>query len=305
MYKVMVFLSAYNGEKYLKQQIDSILNQKEVMVFITVRDDGSCDETLEIIKDYARQYNNISYISGNNIGFRKSFWKLLRSAENKYDYYAFSDQDDVWYETKLRDAVKVLQTDKNKYQLYATGMDVVSDKLEHLSCQTFPKLRISYGSALSRQRLAGCTMVFNRGLFELCHQIKMDENKDEIISHDGLLYYTCLLCGGKLFFRQESSMMFRRHAETVTEQGKGLWAKIRTLFRVFGRDRNKRFRQTLYLYNNLKDMITDENKALVELIMHYRDNWLNTIKLSLCHEINCGLLSVDISNRMAILCRRY
>lgn len=93
--KVIVLMSTYNGEKYLKEQIDSILNQVKVEVFLMIRDDGSSDNTIAILKEYERQNRNIKIIKGKNIGVGNSFMQLLYNSAEA-EYYAFADQDDVW-----------------------------------------------------------------------------------------------------------------------------------------------------------------------------------------------------------------
>ena len=91
MKKVQVLLSTYNGEKYLKEQLDSIIAQKGVDVHILARDDGSKDDTIKILEGY----ENIDIIKGSNIGVCKSFFELINKS-GEYDYYSFADQDDVW-----------------------------------------------------------------------------------------------------------------------------------------------------------------------------------------------------------------
>ena len=89
--KVAILLSTYNGEKYVKEQIDSFLNQTYKNVEIIVRDDGSKDSTVKILKEYQNNYNNIKLTVGKNLGFIKSFFELLKLGDA--DYYAFADQD--------------------------------------------------------------------------------------------------------------------------------------------------------------------------------------------------------------------
>ena len=95
MKTVAVLMSTYNGENYIKEQIESIFNQKGVIVKLYVRDDGSKDRTLEILKDY-----NVNLEKGTNIGYIKSFMWLIKNVPFA-DYYALADQDDVWDEDKL------------------------------------------------------------------------------------------------------------------------------------------------------------------------------------------------------------
>ena len=74
MYTVQVLLSTYNGETYLKQQLDSILNQKNVAVKLFVRDDGSSDGTVDILRAYAALHDNICYLCGENCGVVACFF---------------------------------------------------------------------------------------------------------------------------------------------------------------------------------------------------------------------------------------
>ena len=97
--KVAVLLSTYNGEKYVGAQIHSILTQNYKNIEIVVRDDGSKDKTVEIIKEYMQKYSNIVLHQGENLGFIKSFFELLKYEDA--DYYAFADQDDIWLPNKI------------------------------------------------------------------------------------------------------------------------------------------------------------------------------------------------------------
>lgn len=107
MYSVSVLMSTYNGAKYVREQIESILSQIGVEVKLTVRDDGSNDLTCEILKEYA-SLGKIALIKGENVGVSKSFFILLDSSPD-CDFYAFSDQDDIWHNDKLLNAVKCME----------------------------------------------------------------------------------------------------------------------------------------------------------------------------------------------------
>ena len=104
-YKVMVLLSSYNGEKYIREQLDSILTQQGVEVTLLVRDDGSRDATPRILREYAERCKNVIVLPEENVGCVSSFRKLLTEAYNyidRVDYFAFADQDDVWLPEKLK-----------------------------------------------------------------------------------------------------------------------------------------------------------------------------------------------------------
>ena len=101
MLKVNILMSTYNGEKYIEEQIQSILNQEEVIIKLYIRDDGSTDNTVKIIESFNKE--NIVLFKMSNIGWKKSSLELTKLVEYHDDeYYAFSDQDDVWKKIKFQ-----------------------------------------------------------------------------------------------------------------------------------------------------------------------------------------------------------
>lgn len=86
MKSVLVLMSTYNGEKYLAEQIDSILQQQDVKVYLLARDDGSHDSTFKILEKYSLQHDNIKCVKGENVGFIQSFSKLVCMAANTDDF---------------------------------------------------------------------------------------------------------------------------------------------------------------------------------------------------------------------------
>ena len=101
--KIAVLMSTYNGEEFLRDQIESILNQEKVNVTLYVRDDGSSDRTVEILSSYEEQ-GKLKLICGKNCGVGNSFMHLLYTSDQDFDFYAFSDQDDIWLPDKLYSA---------------------------------------------------------------------------------------------------------------------------------------------------------------------------------------------------------
>lgn len=97
--KVQVLMSTYNGERFLQEQIESILNQSWKNLDILIRDDGSRDQTREILKDYSEKYSNVYIFLEENCGVARSFFELLKKSDA--DYVAFCDQDDIWMEQKI------------------------------------------------------------------------------------------------------------------------------------------------------------------------------------------------------------
>ena len=102
MEKIDILLATYNGSKYLHEQLDSILSQSYENINVIIRDDGSSDNTVMIIKEYEQKDNRVKLLSDNlgNLGFVRNFEELMKNSTS--EYLMFSDQDDIWYIIKLK-----------------------------------------------------------------------------------------------------------------------------------------------------------------------------------------------------------
>ena len=116
--KVAVLLSTYNGEKYIRCQLESILNQRLDREFsIFVRDDGSNDNTVQILESY--NDHRIVITRGNNLGANRSFLELIKkdkSLPSEYEFFSFADQDDQWHLDKLQIAVDMLEKEDSSHE---------------------------------------------------------------------------------------------------------------------------------------------------------------------------------------------
>ncbi|MCD7864076.1 MAG: glycosyltransferase [Lachnospiraceae bacterium] len=306
MDKILVVMSTYNGERYVEAQIESIMGQKDVDVTLLIRDDGSKDHTCEVIEQCMERYPDIRLIKGENIGYRKSFFNTLTAEREKaYDFYAFADQDDVWEPNKLKRAVYGLKRRNKPVMLYASALRVVDEDLNFRYDNAFPGIRIHYGSALTRQRLAGCTMVFSKGLYELCCLYQAKPGNEDLLSHDGLVYYICLLCGGDVIFDKKSYINYRRHADAFSRQGKSFWLKAESVLNIFTTSKNERYKQTKALADVYYERMPTDVQKTVDKVLNYQNSVHDTLALFLDPQFDSGLKSVDIVNKLAILMRCY
>lgn len=197
MKKVLVLMSTYNGEKYLRTQIDSILTQEEVDVYLFVRDDGSRDSTLQILEEYSIRHENFEFIKGNNVGFVQSFSTLVRLAVDygAFDYYAFSDQDDIWYNNKLKTAVAALQkTDESIPILFASNCMLVNKDGVDIRLLRNQDLHYREGNCLYSGSVQGCSMAFNRKALTL-----YAKHLPVKAYHDTWMLYICGIFGKVLY----------------------------------------------------------------------------------------------------------
>lgn len=300
--KIAVMLSSYNGEKYIEEQIESILSQEKVKVYLYIRDDGSTDGTKKILEKYTDN-TNIIIEFGENLGFQRSFMQIVGKIQNQYDYYAFADQDDYWKKEKLLEAVKILEKNRGT-ELYTSALDVVDEFLQHQYYNEFSKLRKSFGSAISRQRLAGCTMVFTPKILEMTKEFPIDEYYT-IFSHDAIVYYLTLLSGNNVYFDKKSFISFRRHKGTITEHGKGFIKRVKSVTNIFSENKAWKYHQINVLYNYYNENMTTEIKAYCMRVLNYKENFINTIRFAMDKRVRCGIFSVDFINIIAIILHCY
>ena len=114
MEKIDILLATYNGSKYLHEQLDSILSQSYGNINVIIRDDGSSDNTVMIIKEYEQKDNRVKLLSDNlgNLGFVRNFEELMKNSTS--EYLMFSDQDDIWYNNKVETSYKRIKAIEEK-----------------------------------------------------------------------------------------------------------------------------------------------------------------------------------------------
>ena len=203
--RILVLLSAYNGEKYISAQIESILHQKiEHQVDLLIRDDGSNDDTLNILQEYETKYpDRIKVVEGKNIGYIKSFFWLIQEA-NGYDYYSLSDQDDVWLDNKLDIAVKYLEQEDSKIPLlYASTSYLVHDDLIPFGTTQKKKREITFYNTIIQNFLPGHEQVMNQALLD---ELKKPINYAKIYVYDSWITNVAMV-KGKIIFNNDSRLL--------------------------------------------------------------------------------------------------
>lgn len=219
MKSVCILLSTYNGEKYLKEQLDSILVQTYTDWTLYIRDDGSRDNTEAIIDSYVARYENIKKLpSEGNVGVIRSFELLLKGVDA--DYYFFCDQDDFWLPTKLQKSMdKMLETEQqcpNAPVGVFCDAKVVDEKLNEIFPSFWEISRIKPALLDTFERLAvhnaaaGCTMLINH-VAKVCSLPFVEE----VRMHDYWILLSILAKGGKLAYVDEALMLYRQHGGNV------------------------------------------------------------------------------------------
>lgn len=303
---VTVLMSTYNGEKYLEQQIDSIMNQEDVYTTLVVRDDGSSDKTVDVVNGLITKYpDRISVISGENVGFKISFFRLLDAGlHTNSQYYAFSDQDDVWNPHKLRVAVENIK-EKNSYSLYASAVTNTDEELNVIDVHQFNDMPVTLESAFTRPRLAGCTYVYTRKLAEVCSRINaFDDLKEPIPAHD-FLVLAIALGSGRVIVDDDSYILHRWLKSSITSGGSGFLKRLKIEKNmVWGN--NKYYSTSAKLFLEIaEDILTPDAKRYLKLVFESPESFSLRYKLLKNKKMNCGSRIGNIENKAKIILNRY
>lgn len=280
MEQVTVLMSTYNGEKYLEEQINSILNQENVKVTLIIRDDGSSDNTLKILKRY-KDEDKLIFYRGENLGPAKSFFNLLNSkyvkSDNSNMYYAFSDQDDVWKENKLYRAIKILnmQQYKNIPSLYCADFQRIDENGNKLK-NNFHFTTSTFNFSVVCSYCTGCTMVFNTQLYKKI----LNKIPSKMVMHDDWIHKVCLAIGGRVYFDSNyRAVLYRQHYGNVVGSRRGIFTKINNLYQRLFISRDSMLKE----YQEIRLMyypdIPEKNKKVINEVIDYKSkSFISRIK---------------------------
>lgn len=283
---IAVIMSTYNGELYLAEQIDSILNQEDVDFKLFIRDDGSTDNTPDILLDYSRNYSNVYFCNQGrrkNLGIKNSFMSLLKEVmENnpRIRYFAFADQDDVWKKDKLKSALKLMVESDGKEdhpKLYYSSKTFVDKNLDLISEEKI-KFYGDFFDALWASQASGCTMVFNRAL-AICSQIK--EPSDDLFLHDSWIYRLAVLCGADIVFDPRSHILYRQHEKNNCGMNALKMIDLDAWRRIFARSPHRVQKKIKEINNIRDDIVCEKYKKYVHWVLTYNKSLLSWLHLAL------------------------
>lgn len=300
--KVEVLMSTYNGMMYIERQITSILNQKGVDVHITIRDDGSTDQTVDALQRCADLFPcKIKIVVGENIGYKRSFLTLLSYAEEA-DYYAFSDQDDIWTEAKLRSAMDFMQ-DKSKV-LYVSNLTICNTDLEVLSKTNISSQYSSIYSEFTRHRYAGCTYVFDKELKQMVARFSnLSLPKEQMPSHDALIARCAYACG-EVVIDENSYIYHIRYNHSVTIKNNSILERMKREWCDLMRP-SMSLTTAKVILDNIPEYVTENNAIFLRQIVTYRQSLRSWLSLLFNSNMTSGILLCDLLCKLKILMRKY
>lgn len=206
-YFISVAMATYNGEKYIKEQLESILCQLNDNDEIIISDDGSTDNTIDIINSF--EDKRIKVFSGPKNGVKKNFENAITNCKGKYIF--LSDQDDIWMNNKIKVILKLLN--EKKYSCVVHDCVVFNSDDEKIINNSFYKLKNSGKGIIKniiKNTYIGCCMAFDRNILN-----KILPIPNNIEMHDqwiGIISEKC----GKVHFCKNKLIKYRRHSDNVS-----------------------------------------------------------------------------------------
>lgn len=286
-------MSTYNGERYLKEQLDSLYAQKGVDLHILVRDDGSQDSTISLLYDYQQHKGKITILQEKNIGAAYSFYELIRYATEDmpaFDYYAFSDQDDVWFEDKLISSINLMESSKGKYKMTYCDQQPTDGNLQPINLFQ-EQDHGSIGANIVSNHIAGCVQMYNRQLFLNLNAINSTVAKKKLgkpmFFHDSWGAAVAYALGAEVLHDAHPRMYYRQHGHNVVGAGKnGCINKIVTRIKRYLENKGRsKSMKCEYIRLCLWDDVKEENKYFVDLCANYRQNFSKRLKLWSCRQL--------------------
>ena len=270
--KVNILMSTYNGQQFLAEQIRSIQEQSYTDWTLFIRDDGSSDNTKEILKDFEHQDSRIHLIDNDksdNLGVIKSFHKLVN--HDRADYYFFSDQDDVWLPNKLELSLKEAQNYLADLPLMVyMDLKVVNQDLKIMT-ESMVKSQSHHANTelvqeLTENTVTGGVAMINHALAE------MWQETDDILMHD---WYLALLASafGNLVFIDQPGELYRQHSDNVLgartlSKRFRKWIRPHILFAVYWDLIKNSQKQARHL---LQMPLSQSNRELIEAFVTIMD----------------------------------
>lgn len=244
--RTLILLATCNGERYLREQLDSFLAQTDDAWDLLVSDDGSTDHTLEILdhfKETVRENHEVTIVDGPQSGCAQNFLSLIKKVPAETEIISFSDQDDVWLPYKIEISRMALEKnlDADLPMMYCAGSFICNADLT--KCQpspNFPKPP-SFNNALVQSIAGGNTMMFNQPAIRLLQDAAQDV--ETIVFHDWWAYQIMMGCGGHVKRDGTSLLYYRQHASNVVGSNQTFRSKLARISFILA---NK-----LYNWNNI------------------------------------------------------
>lgn len=294
---IAILLCTYNGSKYLREQLDSFIRQSHKNWVLYASDDGSTDATLDILREYQCVLGDrLVILEGPRKGFARNFISLIQHQAVDGDYFAFSDQDDVWLEDKLaRSLAAIQQESQNIATLYCSRTQLVDETGKTLGYSPLFKKPPSFRNALVQSLAGANTMLINRRTRELLAATKPDAR---IVAHDWLTYLIVSSYRGVIVFDPTPTLLYRQHGGNLIGSNTGAKRRLaRLIYTLRGRLSEWNEMNTCILFQHVKSMDLENQRILKQFDLARRSPLVSRLSLL----TKAGVYRQTLSGNMSLL----
>lgn len=212
--KIAILLCTYNGGRFLEQQLASFVSQTNSNWDLWVSDDGSSDNTLELLRSFQGKIGSdrVHIQSGPREGFARNFFSLIERVPDSYQFYAFSDQDDVWFDDKLSRAVMSMIESKERYDMYCSRSQLIDEDGKVIGTTRLLRRPPSFRNALVENISCGNTIVITN---DVKTALQRETKFQSIPFHDWWVYLFVTATGRKVLFDPQCSIGYRQHGKNA------------------------------------------------------------------------------------------
>ena len=262
---VTILLCTYNGARFLAEQLDSLEAQTHQDWVVIASDDGSTDQTLEILQQYQAKWpaGKLTIRSGPQKGFCQNFLSLACDPEIKADYYAFCDQDDVWLPAKLEVTlgnITANQTVEVPY-LYCGRTKYVTENLKPCGMSPLFVFPPSFRNALVQSIAGGNTMVFNLAAKNLIEKVGVVD----VPSHDWWLYQLITGVEGDVFYDREPYLLYRQHEFALVGRNNSFPSRIKRIWMLLQGRYQRWNTQNIAALKQINHLLVKNNQEILRM----------------------------------------
>jgi glycosyltransferase involved in cell wall biosynthesis len=270
--EVGVLLCTYNGDAYLREQLDSFVSQTHRKWRLFVSDDGSTDGTHALLAEYQHRLGDrMTILQGPRKGFAQNFMSLIRNQNIKCGAYAFSDQDDIWLPDKLARSVAALEQDTSRPSLYCSRTQLIDTTGQVIGLTPLFAKRPSFKNALVQSLAGANTMLINEAARQLLAETDLNA---PIVAHDWLTYMVVSGCGGTVIYDPEPTLLYRQHAGNLIGANAGMASRFKRVSKMLGGRFKIWNEKNLLILSKYSSSLTPENRDLLAQFRKLRSDQL-------------------------------
>lgn len=263
---VRVLMATFNGERFVRPQIDSVLAQDFRDFELLIRDDGSSDSTPDILAEYASQHQNIRVLRGENLGAVGNFFRLMREPAPGITWFTFAGHDDVWHPTKLSRAVERIQTlPSHQPRAYCCRQRFIDANDNLLGVSAYPARTLSFANALVDNVVSGGTLLIDASL----HALVLEAQPPYAAIWEDWWIYLVASAFGNVHFDEAMLLDYRKHQTNSVATASG-WPRLRQARRLLARDERGLcaiLRQAEAFERTYGDRLAPESRSLLRAFL--------------------------------------